>query len=193
MNIGKWVLLAICVIIPMILIFLPQHFGGRLEGLLYFLIPFAGFSIVTSWKYDLICKKFQRNDFKLIIILIVLEFIFSMAISLILNHIFNIHAQPNPALGELGLLIFWIVYPFQIFGEELLKIIPFLIFLTIFYKISNNRKISIVISTALVLIIFGLMHLPAYKNIVSVLLVIGLGSIFTIFGYLKIKNIFVSI
>lgn len=192
LSIQRWIILLISVLIPLILIFLPHNGLERAEGLLYFLIPFLIFGIVSSWKYDLICKKLQRNDLKLIISLIILEFIFSIAIALIIKYIFNIHAQTNPAIGELSSLLFWIVFPFQIFGEELLKIIPFLLLLTIFYKISNNRKISIVISTALVLIMFGLIHLPAYKNIFSVLLLQGLGSIFTMFGYLKTKNIFVS-
>lgn len=192
LNIGQWILLTISVIIPIILLLLPHTGIERAEGLLYFAIPFLFFGIVSSWKYDLICKKFQRNDLKLIIVLIILEFIFTIAVSLALQHIFNVHAQSNPAIGELNSLLLWIVFPFQIFGEELLKIIPFLIFLTIFYKISNNRKMSIVISTALVLIIFGLIHLPAYQNLISVLLLQGLGSIFTMFGYLKTKNIFVS-
>lgn len=192
LSIQRWIILLISVLIPLILIFLPHTGLERAEGILYFLIPFLIFGIVSSWKYDLICKKLQRNDLKLIISLIILEFIFSIAIALIIKYIFNIHAQTNPAIGELSSLLFWIVFPFQIFGEELLKIIPFLLLLTIFYKISNNRKISIVISTALVLIMFGLIHLPAYKNIFSVLLLQGLGSIFTMFGYLKTKNIFVS-
>lgn len=192
LNIGKWILLIISAIIPLILVFLPNIGIGRAEGLLYFAIPFLFFGIVSSWKYDLICKKFQRNDFKLIIVLIILEFIFAVAVALTLQDIFNVHAQSNPVFGEFNSLLFWIVFPFQIFGEELLKIIPFLILLTIFYKISNNRKMSIVISTALVLIMFGLIHLPAYKNLLSVLLLQGLGSVFTMFGYLKTKNIFVS-
>jgi membrane protease YdiL (CAAX protease family) len=192
LSIPRWILLAISVIIPFILIFTPHSIGGRFENLLYFILPFLFFGIVANWKYDLICKKFQKNDFKLIPILIILEFIFSIAVGFIMMHIFNMHIQSNPALTELNSLFFWVLFPFQIFGEELLKIIPFLIFLTIFYKVTENRKISIVISTIIVLIIFGLIHLPAYDNLISVLLIQGLGSIFTMFAYLKTKNIFVS-
>ncbi len=49
-------------------------------------------------------------------------------------HIFNMHIQSNPVFTELNSLFFWVLFPFQIFGEELLKIIPFLIFLTIFLQ-----------------------------------------------------------
>ena len=192
LNIGKWIILGISFIITMVLIIIPSTFGVDFKNLLYFLIPFIGFGIAVSWKYDLICKKFQRNDFKLIITLIVLELIFSIAIAFIMKSVFNIHGQTNPAIGNLDNIIFWIKFPLQIFGEELLKIIPFLIFLTIFYKITDNRKISIVISTVVALIIFGIMHLPTYNNLIYSIIVIGFGSIFTMFGYLKTKNIFVS-
>lgn len=192
LSIERLVLLTISVIIPMILVLIPYNIGGRLENLLIFIIPFFVFGLVTNWKYDLICKKFHRSDFKLIIILIVLELIFSMIMGLILLSIIHLNIQANPGGGELNSILFWIIYPFQIFGEELIKILPFLILLTIFYKLSENRKTSIIISTILVLLIFGLIHFPAYQNIFSVLLLQGLGSIFTMFGYLKTKNIFVT-
>ncbi|KZX16280.1 hypothetical protein MBCUT_09580 [Methanobrevibacter cuticularis] len=192
LNVGKWVLLAISVIMPMILIFSPHTFGGRLGNLSYFLIPFVIFGILTSWNYNLICKKFQKNDIKLIIILLVTDFLFTFAIAIILTLGLHLNIHANPAIGELNSLLFWIIYPFQIFGEELIKIIPFLIFLSLFYKFTKKRKLSIVISTGIVLLIFGLLHFPTYHNIISILLLQGLGSIFIMFAYIKTKNIFVS-
>jgi CAAX protease family protein len=191
LSLGKWIILAIAIIIPMILIFLPIESIGIFKGILYFLIPVLAFGFVVNWKYDLICKKLHKSDIKLIITILILGYIYTIAVSLILFNL-NLHIQTNPVIGELNSLIFWLIFPFQIFGEELIKIIPFLIFLFILHKVTGNRKLSILISATISLLIFGLLHLPVYKNIISVLLLQGIGSAFSMFGYLKTKNIFVS-
>ena len=49
-------------------------------------------------------------------------------------------------------------------------------------------------SEVFVLIIFGLLHVNTYSyNIIQILLLQGLGSIFEIFGYLKTKNLVIPI
>ena len=77
-------------------------------------------------------------------------------------------------------------------GEELIKLIPFLLFLRIFYKYSNNRKLSIVAAMLLVMVFFAMLHLMDLKSLPSVLLMQGLGSIFEFYGYIKTKNVFIS-
>ena len=60
------------------------------------------------------------------------------------------------------------------------------------YKFTDNLKISVAVSTAIVLLGFGLLHYaPPTNTIVSVLLLQGLGSLFEMYGYLKTKNLFV--
>lgn len=187
----RWILLSISVIIPLILVFLPQYFG-RAQNLLDLAIPFLIFGVIANWKYNLICKKIKKSDLKLILILLLLQIIFSLIISILLIFVLNLNITPNPASNEITSLIFWIIFPLQIFGEELLKIIPFIILLTLFYKLTENRKNSIIISTIIVLIMFGLIHMPAYNNIISVILLQGIGSIFGMYSYIKTKNILVS-
>lgn len=189
----QWFILAISSIITILLVLTHNYIvGNDISRVLYFLIPFLGFGIVANWKYDLICKKFKRSDFKLIIILIILQLVFTILVNNILLYVFNMNAQVNPAISQLGSVLFWVLAPLQIFGEELMKIIPFLIFLTVFYKITKNRKTSIIISTIIVLLMFGIMHIPVYDNLFIAIISIGMGSIFTMYAYLKTKNIFVS-
>ena len=77
-------------------------------------------------------------------------------------------------------------------GEELLKFIPLMLLLRIFYKYSNNRKLSIALSTAIVMMGFGFLHYaPGYTTMISALALQGFGTIFEMYGYLKTKNIFV--
>ena len=81
---------------------------------------------------------------------------------------------------------------FSLMGEELIKFIPFIFFLRLFYKYTNNRKLSIIVSMIFVMVFFGLLHAMDTKSIVSVLLLQGAGSIFEFYGYIKTKNILIS-
>ena len=81
---------------------------------------------------------------------------------------------------------------FSMMGEELLKFIPLMFLMRLVYKFTDNLKISVAVSTAIVLLGFGLLHYaPPTNTIVSVLLLQGLGSLFEMYGYLKTKNLFV--
>ncbi|MDV0445986.1 hypothetical protein MmiAt1_15920 [Methanimicrococcus sp. At1] len=193
-SIGKWAVMILSAILTIFLIVVPLDFLSELgiwKRLLYLIIPLLGFGFAVDWKFGLICKKFKKGDFKLIVILLIAELIFTFLLDLILIH-FGVAAQGNPIISELTSVSTWLIFPLQIFGEELIKIIPFLVFLTLFYKFTKNRKMSIVIATVLTLVIFALLHLPAYESLISVLLLQGLCSIFTMYAYLKTKNIFVS-
>ena len=91
-------------------------------------------------------------------------------------------------------LLTLIINTLQIFSEEIFRIFLFLILMYFLYKYTNNRKKSIIISTVLVLIVFGLMHVNTYGyNIIQILLLQGFGSIFELLGYLKTKNLAIPI
>ena len=92
------------------------------------------------------------------------------------------------------LLFLWLIVflLFSMMGEELLKFIPLMFFMRLIYKFTSNRKLSLIISTIIVLTCFGLLHYdPQTSTIISTLLIQGLGSIFEIYGYIKTKNLFV--
>ena len=76
--------------------------------------------------------------------------------------------------------------------EELIKFVPFMLFLRILYKYSNNRKLSVVVSMLIVMVFFALLHAMDFRSLFSVLVLQGLGSIFEFIGYIKTKNIMVS-
>jgi len=81
---------------------------------------------------------------------------------------------------------------FSMMGEELLKFIPLMLLLRTFYKFTDNTKVSMILSVAIVLAVFGLMHYsPGENTLISVLVMQGLGSLFEMYGYIKTKNLFV--
>lgn len=81
---------------------------------------------------------------------------------------------------------------FSMMGEELLKFIPLMFFMRVVYKFSSNLKLSVVISTIIVLFGFAMLHYaPPTNTIISVLVLQGVGSLFEVYGYIKTKNLFV--
>ena len=112
--------------------------------------------------------------------------------SIYILELIGIQTAANASNGAVDLLFILISF-IQIIGEELIKVIVFLIAMFLVYKITNNRKLSIVISTAIALLIFGLMHYSAYNgNLIQIIFIIGLGSVFYMYAYLKTKNVVVS-
>lgn len=84
--------------------------------------------------------------------------------------------------------------PFQLLGEELVTVIPFLFILTMFAdKLKVPRKHAIVAAWILSALIFGLYHFKAYDwHLVQMFVIIGSGRLFLTFAYLKTKNLWVS-
>ena len=99
----------------------------------------------------------------------------------------------NAALESSMDIIFWINVFIQIMGEELFKLSLFLLLMFLIYKLAKNRKMSIVLSVLITLLVFGLMHHTAYADSwLQIIFVIGLGSVFYLYAYLKTKNILTS-
>ena len=74
--------------------------------------------------------------------------------------------------------------------EELFKVSLLIILMAVMYHLTKDKKISVWVGVFLNLIIFGLCHFTAYNgNIIQCVLVIGLGSFFDLFVYLRTKNI----
>lgn len=77
-------------------------------------------------------------------------------------------------------------------SEEFIKFIPFVFFLRLCFKFSNNRKLSIIVSVALVMVIFASLHAYTFNMFLFALCIQGFGSIFEFIGYIKTKNILIS-
>ncbi|MDO5852459.1 MAG: hypothetical protein Q4Q23_08225 [Methanobacteriaceae archaeon] len=148
--------------------------------------------IASKGNFKSICKKVHKSDIKLIVVLIILEAIFSISVSMIELLAFGIHSNPNPVFGSSKSVLLYIELIFDLFGEELFKLIGIFLFTYIFYKISKNRKLSIILAAFITLSCFGLLHAPEYGNVFHALVSIGYASVFTVYAYIKTKNIFVS-
>jgi len=157
--------------------------------LTYFLVTFLPLAYVSRGKLGIFFKKPKTSDISTILKCFVGYWIYAI-IALSILSILGGKSTSNAAVGADMNMIFWINTFIQIMAEELLKLILLLIIMFIVYYFTQNRKKSVIISVLLTLLIFGLLHHTAYNNSwAQIIFIIGLGSFFYLFAYLKTKNI----
>ncbi|MBO6111085.1 MAG: hypothetical protein J6P12_09540 [Methanobrevibacter sp.] len=143
-----------------------------------------------KWDYRAIFRMPSRKD----ILLAVALFVGYMIYAIIMGEILGYFGVVSPGTVDFNSMdaMKLITSIFSLMGEEFIKFIPFMFFLRVIYKFSNNRKLSVIISVALVMVMFAFLH--AYNPIMLIfaLFIQGFGSIFEFYGYIKTKNIWIS-
>lgn len=182
----------IVLIIAMIVGFLMQGLTGNemIDSILFCFIVLIPLLYYLKWDFKALFQKPKAKEIGLAVALFAGYLIYSYTVGSVLDY-FSLTGTSTLE----GVSITWASIPpllFSLMGEELIKLIPFLLFLRIFYKYSNNRKLSIVAAMLLVMVFFAMLHLMDLKSLLSVLLMQGLGSIFEFYGYIKTKNVFIS-
>ena len=182
----------IVLIIAMIVGFLMQGLTGNemIDSILFCFIVLVPLLYYLKWDFKALFQKPKAKEIGLAVALFVGYLIYSYTVGSVLDY-FSLTGTSTLE----GISITWASIPpllFSLMGEELIKLIPFLLFLRIFYKYSNNRKLSIVAAMLWVMVFFAMLHLMDLKSLPSVLLMQGLGSIFEFYGYIKTKNVFIS-
>jgi hypothetical protein len=184
----KWVILFFACMIG----FLVQGLSGSeiVDGILFVAVILIPLLYFLKWDYKAIFQKPKSREIALALALFVGYMIYSVVLGSALDYF---AMSPTPTVVEDSISytsLFSLL--FALMGEELIKLIPFIFFLRIFYKYSNNRKLSIIVSMILVMALFGLLHVMDVKSIAGSLLLQGAGSIFEFYGYIKTKNILIS-
>lgn len=143
-----------------------------------------------KWDYGAIFQKPKPKDIALAVALFVGYIAYSVAITILLE---NIGIMGGQLIEESTLSVMTIVSSvFTIMSEEFIKFIPFIFFLRLFFKFSENRKLSVIFSVVLVMILFASLHAYTLNMFMYALCVQGFGSIFEYIGYIKTKNILIS-
>lgn len=160
---------------------------GSILFVLILLLPLMYFS---NWDFSLLFHKPTKSEIKLAVML----FVGYMIYAILVGEVLEVFGQASAATGDyLGVsweMLFSLV--FSMLAEELVKFIPLMFFMRLVFKYTNNRKLSIVVASIIVLVFFGMLHYdPQVTPLLSVLIIQGFGSIFEIYGYVKTKNIFV--
>ena len=142
-----------------------------------------------KWDYKAIFRMPSRRDIALAIALFIGYFIYALIMSTILGQ-FGIVSSGTVEISSVNIMrIFTSV--FTLMGEEFIKFIPFIFLLRVIYKFSNNRKLSVILSVAIIMVMFACFHAYNPTMLIFALFVQGFGSIFEFYGYIKTKNLLV--
>jgi len=172
-------------------VFLPLD-RSIFKIIVVFLIPLVTLLYVAHGNLGTIIKKPRLGDIPLIIVVVVLDILYSFAMGAFLQLALGIQTHANAAFGETLDIGFFALLFVQLFGEELFKTNMLLGCFLLLFRKTGNRKSAIVIATFVTLLVFGLAHYAAYGSIVQILLIQGLGSIICLFAYIKTKNMLVT-
>ena len=137
-----------------------------------FIVPVLYF---LKWDYKAIFRMPSRKDILLAVALFVGYIIYALFMDSILGYF---------GIGLITSL-------FSLMGEEFIKFIPFMFLLRVIYKFSNNRKLSVIISVAIIMVMFAFLHAYNPVMLIFALFIQGFGSIFEFYGYIKTKNIWI--
>ncbi|MBQ7928661.1 MAG: hypothetical protein IJ287_07995 [Methanobrevibacter sp.] len=122
-----------------------------LSGFLFCIILLVPVLYLLNWDYKAIFQKPRLNDLKWAVMMAAAYIVYSTVMSYVL--VFTGLPVASVNLGtDIGNFIF------ALMAEELFKFILLAFFLCVLYKISHNRKVSIIVSSAFTLAIFGLVH-----------------------------------
>ena len=189
---GGWLLLILSVPVALLVYALVGFESEIIASVLFCLIMLIPLLYFSKWDYSLMFRKPTKNEIILAILMFAGYMIYALCLGSVLDMV-GLGGVEASSAEEVGVTIQSTVgLLFSMMAEELLKFIPLMFLMRLVYKFTDNLKISVAVSTAIVLLGFGLLHYaPPTNTIVSVLLLQGLGSLFEMYGYLKTKNLFV--
>ena len=180
-------------IVLLILLIFGSLFGGgsTIHGsIIILIIMILPLLYYLNWDYQALFQKPKAKDILLAIGLFVGYLVYAVAMSVLLERFGLTGGQ----LIEQSTVTFLSIIPliFSLMTEEIIKLIPFLLLLRIFYKYTDNRKASIIISMIIVMLMFASLHAYDFKMFLFAIFIQGFGSIFEFIGYIKTKNLLVS-
>lgn len=185
-----WAILVAAVLLFICLVnihgFFPEY-----KFLMYFAVVVIPALYVCKGDYGIFFKKPKLKDIKTIVSCLVLYIIYGVLVAYLMK------TFGNPAAGDAVLnngskLMYLVGLVVQLWGEEFFKILLLIVIMYLVYKFTDNRNLAIRMAIIVTLITFGLAHMSAYGNLLQVLLIQGLGSIFDLYAYMKTKNVIIS-
>lgn len=183
---GSWLILILSVIIGYLLSAMTSLFSELLGGIVFVGVILIPLLYLSDWDYSLIFKKPTKSEIILAVMLFVGYIIYAIIVDsgLQLIGVVSADSQPMPVTVESIVALV-----FSMMGEELMKFVPLMFLMRVFYKFTQNRNMSLAVAVIIVMIVFGLLHYTG--EVITVLLIQGLGTIFEMYGYIKTKNLLV--
>jgi membrane protease YdiL (CAAX protease family) len=164
--------------------------------ILFVAIPLGTLAVVAGKHWTAMFRKIRVRDVAWMVGFAILNLVVTMAVGLITVRLFDLAANAASVMGKspFGIFSFYAGTGIQLFGEELLTILPFLAIMQLCTKrFGLSRKAAVLWAWGGSAIFFGLIHLPTYQwNLFQCLIVINIARLVLSLAYIKTKNIWVS-
>lgn len=201
---GQWLLLMASVALAFLMLAVPIDWPGGsaigqfIPAILFPAIPLATLAFVAPEHWRSIFGKIGGREVRLMIGFAILNLVVSMAVGGLVSALTTV--TPNASTSQIGsldtlgkLAFFGKTLP-QLFGEEIITILPFLALMHLFaVRFGKGRKAAIIGAWIVSSLIFGLLHLPTYNwNWIQCIVVIGSARMVLTLPWILTKNIWVS-
>jgi len=201
---GQWVLVMLAVVVGFLALALPIDWPGGttlgqfIPALLMPALPIAALAYVAPGNWHAIFGKVGRREIRLMVGFALLNILVSMSVGTIVYAFTSVTSNAiTVELGHLdaaGLLAFFAKTIPQLFGEEVITLLPFLAIMQLFSRgLGVGRKQALVAAWLLTALMFGLVHLSTYGwNWIQCIVVIGSARLMLTLPWILTKNIWVS-
>jgi hypothetical protein len=172
--------------------------GAMIPAVLFPLIPMVALAQVAPGHWKALFGRVGWRELRLMVGFALLNIVVSMSVGAIVHALADV--TPNAATAQLsgmdtvGRIAFFAKTIPQLFGEEVVTLLPFLALL---YGLTNRfgvgRKGAIVGAWLISSLLFGLIHLPTYDwNLIQCIVVIGSARMVLTLPWILTKNVWVS-
>lgn len=202
-SMGQWGFVMAALATGFLLLVLPIPWPGGLlapgiPAVLFPALPLMALSHVAPGHWRALFDRVGGRELRLMVGFALLNLVVSMGVGAALHAVTEV--TPNAATAQLGGMdmatraVFFAKTLPQLFGEELLTLLPFLFILTVLTeRFALARRGAIVGAWLLSSLVFALLHLPTYGwNLPQCLLVIGSARLVLTLPWLLTKNLWVS-
>ncbi len=199
----QWLLVLAGVVAGFVALVLPitwpgGMFGQFIPAVLLPCIPLAVLAFIVPHDWKAIFGKVGGRELRLMLGFGLLNLVVSMTVGVIVHALTEV--TPNASAAQLagldaaGRVAFFAKTIPQLFGEEVITILPFLAVMQLLSKgFGVGRKSALVGAWLVTSLLFGLIHLPTYGwNVVQCIVVIGSARLMLTLPWIMTKNIWVS-
>jgi hypothetical protein len=200
---AQWLFVLAMVVAGFLLLALPidwpgEWLGQYLPALLMPGLPLAALAYVAGRHWRAIFRKIGAREIRLMIGFALLNIVVSMSVGAVVKAMTEV--TPNAAnamlagMGTGERVAFFAKMIPQLFGEEVITLLPFLALLQWFPRnLGMGRKAGIIGAWLVSSLVFGLIHLPTYDwNFVQCIVIIGSARMVLTLPWILTKNIWVS-
>lgn len=197
----QWIIAVASVVVgfaALVLIPQPDNVVALIPRILFVTIPLVTLAIVTKDHWRALFRRVRGRDVLVMIGFAVLNLVVTIVLALVVKSIFGVSA--NSVVDDAGVggavdtAAFYVGTAFQLVGEEVFTLIPFLAVLYfLFAKANLSRNTAILVAWLISSLWFAAAHLPTYDwNFAQAFIIIGGARLILTLAYIRTKNLWVS-